>query len=64
MLEAESRGLWKADPELLNEVRNAALLVEGDMEETKGEVTDEFQGNKVEVLTSDKVEKWNYKWRI
>ena len=64
MLEAESRGLWKADPELLNEVRDAALLVEGDMEETMGEVTDEFQGNKVEVLTSDKVEKWHYKWRL
>ena len=64
MLEAESRGLWKADPELLNEVRDAALLVEGDMEESMGEVTDEFQGNKVEVLISDKVEKWNYKWRL
>jgi cobaltochelatase CobN len=64
MLEAESRGLWKADPELLNEVRDAALLVEGDMEESMGDVTDEFQGNKVEVLTSDDVENWNYKWRL
>jgi len=45
-------------------VRDAALLVEGDMEETMGDVADEFQGNKVEVLTSDKVEKWNYKWRL
>ena len=44
MLEAESRGLWKADSDLLNEVRDAALLVE--------------------VLTSDKVEEWNYKWRL
>ena len=64
MLEAESRGLWEADPELLNEVRDAALLVEGDMEETMGEVADESQGNKVEVLTAADVKKWKPQWKL
>ena len=45
-------------------VRMAALDVEGDMEESMGEVDGEFQGNRVDLLTSGDVEKWNYQWRI
>ena len=34
------------------------------MEETMGEVTDEFQGNKVEVLTAEDVEQWKPEWKL
>jgi cobaltochelatase CobN len=64
LLEAQSRGLWQADEDLLGEVKLAALEIEGDMEELMGEVKEEFQGNKVEVLTAKDVEKWKLDFRI
>ncbi|MBM9538441.1 cobaltochelatase subunit CobN [Desulfobulbus alkaliphilus] len=64
LLEAHSRGLWQASPQLLAMVREAALLVEGDMEEQIGEVDAEFQGSRVDVLTSKDVRKWQPTWRL
>jgi cobaltochelatase CobN len=64
LLEAHSRGLWQADADLLEEVQAAALLVEGDMEERIGEVSEEFQGSRVESLTVRDVEKWRHAWRL
>lgn len=64
LLEAHSRGLWEADEDLLENVRAAALEIEGDMEEVMGDVTGEFQGSKVEVLRTNDVEKWRMEWRI
>ncbi|ADW19232.1 Cobaltochelatase [Desulfobulbus propionicus DSM 2032] len=64
LLEAQSRGLWQADAERLAAVQEAALLIEGDMEESIGEVREEFQGSKVEVMTAADVEKWRPVWRL
>ena len=64
LLEADSRKLWRARPDDMAALQDAALAVEGDMEETMGEVTGEFQGSRVEMLTSRDVEKWNPKWRL
>ena len=44
--------------------QEAALLIEDDMEEQIGEVSEEFQGSKVEVMTAADVEKWQPKWRM
>jgi len=64
LMEAESRGLWAADEDFLADVQEIALMIEGDMEETMGEVTEEFQGAKVDVMTDKDVEKWQPKWKI
>ena len=64
LLEADSRGMWRARPQDLAALQSAALMVEGDLEESMGEVKDEFQGGKVEVLTSRQVEQWEPKWRL
>jgi cobaltochelatase CobN len=64
LLEASSRELWDADADLLAAVQNTALEIEGDMEENMGEVLEEFQGGKVDVLTADDVAKWKMDWRI
>ncbi|WP_419655726.1 cobaltochelatase subunit CobN [Desulfosarcina variabilis] len=64
LMEAESRGLWAADDELLADVQEIALMIEGDMEEAMGEVTEAFQGAKVDVMTAKDVEKWQPKWKI
>jgi cobaltochelatase CobN len=64
LLEAASRDLWDADADLLAAAQSAALEIEGDMEETMGEVQEEFQGGKVDVLTVKDVEKWKMDWKI
>jgi len=64
LLEAASRGLWQAGEEMLVAVQNAALDIEGDMEERMGDVREEFQGSKVDVLGADDVDKWQLEWRI
>ena len=64
LLEAATRKMWAADEEMLEHVQSAALEIEGDMEETMGDVAGEFQGSKVEVLTAREVEKWTHKWKI
>ena len=64
LIEAESRGLWEADQDMMLQVRDAALMIEGDMEEMIGEVTQEFQGSKVDVMTAKDVDKWQPKWNL
>lgn len=64
LLEAASRGLWQADEEMLTAVQNVALEIEGEMEERMGDVREEFQGGKVDVLGTDDVDKWQMEWRI
>ena len=64
LLEAEARGLWNADEELLEAVRSAALLLEGDLEERIGDVAEDFQGARVDVFTSKEVEKWKMEWKM
>ena len=64
LLEAQSRGLWQADPDDLGLVQTAALSVEGDLEETMGRVDEEFQGAEVEVLTAKDVDKWKPGWTL
>jgi cobaltochelatase CobN len=64
LLKACSRDLWEADEDMLQAVQTMALEIEGNMEEIMGEVSEDFQGEKVEVLGLDKVDKWQHEWRI
>ncbi len=64
LLEAEARGLWKASGALLDEVRSAALALEGDLEEKIGDVDEAYQGSRIDVYTCDKVKKWAFDWKI
>lgn len=61
LLEAAERGLWKADEEVLQGLREDYLRTEGLMEEKMGEVQGEFQGGSVDVLTDEEVEDWGRK---
>ncbi len=64
LLEAEARGLWEASDELLEEVRSAALTLEGDLEERIGDVEEEFQGSRVDVFTQKDVDLWKAGWKM
>ena len=59
LLEAESRGLWKASEDLLEILRNDYLDLEADLEESSGD--GEKQGGSVDVFTSDDLGEWRAK---
>lgn len=58
LLEAESRGLWQAEPELLARVKETYLEIEGWLEERMGEVKGDFQGGAVDVRALGEMEGW------
>jgi len=59
LLEAEQRGLWQADPEVLAELKQLYVEVEGWLEENMGEAAGgNFQGGAVDVVTADEVGTW------
>jgi len=58
LLEAESRGLWQADPEVLEQLKERYLEIEGWIEERMGDTNREFQGGSVDILTSEDVGNW------
>ena len=61
LLEAEQRGLWKADPEVLDALKNLYLEIEGWMEERMGDIEGEFQGGSIDVINADEVKAWKEK---
>uniref|UniRef100_A0A7V4LDF6 CobN/magnesium chelatase domain-containing protein n=1 Tax=Desulfobacca acetoxidans TaxID=60893 RepID=A0A7V4LDF6_9BACT len=58
LLEAEQRGLWQADPEVLEQLQQIYLEIEGWLEEAMGEHTGAFQGGAVDIITAEEVESW------
>ena len=59
LLEAQSRGLWDPDPELLEELKNSYLEIESWMEELAGD--GEFQGGSVDIVSFEDVPDWDRK---
>lgn len=58
LLEAQGREIWNPDEELLERLKDAYLEVEGSIEDTMGEVTGDFQGGSVDIMTADDVASW------
>ncbi|MDD2835758.1 MAG: cobaltochelatase subunit CobN [Methanothrix sp.] len=61
LIEAEQRGMWKADPEVLDALKSTYLEIEGWMEERMGDVEGEFQGGAIDVISADEVAAWKEK---
>ncbi|NPU87392.1 cobaltochelatase subunit CobN [Methanothrix sp.] len=61
LLEAEQRGLWKADPEVLNALKSLYLEIEGWIEDKMGDVGGSFQGGAIDVVTAEEVAAWKEK---
>ena len=57
LLEANQRGLWKADKEVLDALKSAYLEIEGWMEEKMGETGGSFQGGAIDVVTLDEAKR-------
>ena len=63
LLEAESRGLWRADPEILEQLKEIYLEIEGWIEERMGDVQGDFQGGAINIMSSDDVPEWAEKMK-
>ncbi|NTV27432.1 MAG: cobaltochelatase subunit CobN, partial [Methanothrix sp.] len=61
LLEASSRGLWKADQEVLDALKTFYLKIEGWMEEKMGETKGSFQGGSIDVMPSEHAREWREK---
>ncbi|AKB22818.1 cobaltochelatase subunit CobN [Methanosarcina sp. WH1] len=59
LLEAQSRGLWNPDLQVLEALKNSYLEIESWMEELAGE--GEFQGGAVDIMSFEDVPDWNRK---
>ncbi|RLD16033.1 MAG: cobalt chelatase, partial [Caldiserica bacterium] len=59
LLEAEKRGIWKADPDVLKGLQDKYLEIEGWLEEKMGDVNGEFQGGNIDVFTKKDIEEWD-----
>ena len=57
LLEAERRGLWKADSELMEQLKEIYLEIEGWIEERMEEVDGDFQGAGIDIIKRDKIGK-------
>ena len=57
MLEANQRGLWEADPETLEKLKENYVEIESWMEDLAGE--GEYQGGNIDVMTSDQIDGWD-----
>ena len=56
MLEANQRGLWEADPETLEKLKENYVEIESWMEDLAGD--GEYQGGSVDIMTAGEVEGW------
>lgn len=63
LLEAEGRGLWQADEQVLEELKEYYIEIEGWIEEDMGDVKGEFQGGAVDIYTAEEVEDWDAKMK-
>jgi cobaltochelatase CobN len=61
LLEANARGLWNADPELIQRLKEAYLDIEGDMEDRRGDSMGDIQGGSIDVFTMKEISESKHK---
>lgn len=61
LLEAAERGLWNADEQVLNDLKNKYLEIESWIEERMGDIEGDIQGGSIDILTPDDVANWGDK---
>jgi cobaltochelatase CobN len=59
LLEAASRGIWEADPQVLMDLKETYLEIESWIEDRMDGVTGDFQGGSVDIVTASEVGSWD-----
>ena len=50
--------MWKADPQVLKDLKEQYLEIEGWIEEKMEDIEGEFQGGSVDIMTKTDVKEW------
>lgn len=58
LLEANQRGLWDADPEVLDELKKSYMDIEGWLEDKMGDTSGDMQGGNVDIITPEEISSW------
>ncbi len=58
LLEAHERGLWDADPEVLEKLKDTYMEIEGWLEGAMGDTRGDFQGGAIDVMGFDELKHW------
>ncbi len=58
LLEAQARGMWEPDEELLKDLKGAYLEIEGCLEDEMGPLQGSMQGGSIDVFSMDEVAEW------
>jgi len=58
LLEAQARGMWEPDEDLLEDLKGAYLEIEGCLEDEMGPVQGNMQGGSIDVFSMDEVAEW------
>jgi cobaltochelatase CobN len=61
LLEAHERGLWEADPDVLEGLKEAYLESESWLEDAMGATRGDFQGGSVDIITPNEAAQWQQK---
>jgi len=61
LLEASSRGIWKAREETLGNIKGKYLELEGILEESLSSTHQDFQGSSVDIFSVEEIEQWQKK---
>ena len=61
LLEAHERGVWEADPEVIEGVKEAYLMIEGWMEDRMDGTGGQVQGGSIDIFTMNDVAAWKEK---
>jgi len=61
LLEAHKRGVWLADPDVIDNLKEAYLLIEGWMEEKMEGTDGKVQGGAIDIFTMNDVSSWKEK---
>jgi cobaltochelatase CobN len=59
LLEAASRGIWEADPQVLMDLKETYLEIESWIEDRMDGVSGDFQGGSVDIVTASEVGAWD-----
>ena len=61
LIEAAERGLWNPAPDVKDALKDLYIEIEGWIEERMGDMTGDFQGGNIDIMTAEDIQEWKRK---
>ena len=61
LIEAAERGLWNPAPDVKDALKDLYVEIEGWIEERMGDMTGDFQGGNIDIMTAEDIQEWKRK---